>query len=173
MRQPTMTLPLTFCRFFRRIPSLPAPAAATSFIDLVELYAHQQNNRIPILHLYSTPVATTPPQLLHDLNATLKAGFRRPYTSIFYTAENNIQHLQPLKYTLMRQWIHVRPTTVTAVIFLEPADHPLKKEWCRYWHAINDSRSAPPDHFWTDELPEMLCQDASGKIHWPMPSYLA
>lgn len=166
-----MTLPLTFCRFFRRIPAPPASTSATPFPDLVERYtyllADKRNNQTPLLHMYSTP-STVPPQLLHDLNATLKAGFRRPYTSIFYTAENNIQNHQPLEYTLMRQWVHIQPASATAVTFLEPANHPLKKEWGLYWHAINDRRSTPPDNFWTDELPEMLCQDATGKIHFPV-----
>jgi hypothetical protein len=171
-----MTPPLTFCRFFRRIPAPPATATAAPFSDLVERYTHlladKRNNQSPILHMYSTPTVV-PPQLLNDLNATLKTGFRRPYTSIFFTAENNIQHLQPLQYTLMRQWVNIQPTSIAAVTILEPADHPLKKEWGRYWYAINDRRSTPPDNFWTDELPEMLCQDATGKIHWPIPSYLA
>lgn len=167
------TLPLTFARFFRKIPH-PIPqtfATPTPYDELLERYsllqAHKCSNQTPLIHLF--PVQTYPlPDLIQQLDATLFIAYNRPYRHVLYSADNNIQHLQPLPFTLIRQWVS-QPSDrkLSVVTFLEPADHPLNKEWGNYWAAINDRHSTPPAHFWEETPPLMLTQDTRGIIQWP------
>ena len=171
-----MTAQLTFARFFRRF-TYPIPhcyAAPPPYDCLLERYnllqADGRNNQIPILHMFPSDVHPLT-DLIQRLDATLWTAFRRPYTHFLYSADNNLQHLQPLPFTIVRQWVRPNPkhrTTISVATFLEPAGYPLEPPWGKYWTIINSDRSFPPSQFWTTP-PLMLSQDARGILQYPGP----
>lgn len=173
-----MTMPLTFARFFRRIahPIPQSYAPRPTYDCLLERYTYLQaedrSNHAPLLHLF--PVNKHPlPDLIQRLDATLWTAFRRPYSHILYSADNNLQNHQPLPFTLVRQWVYqshwTRPT-ITVATFLEPANHPIEGPWLSYWTAINNSPPTPPSHFWKGSPPLMMSQDARGILQFPGPT---
>jgi len=170
------TVQLTFARFFRRCTH-PIPhcyAAPPPYDCLLERYnllqADGRSNHTPLLHMFPSD-AHPLPDLIQRLDATLWTAFRRPYMHVLYSADNNLQHLQPLPFTIVRQWVHQNPkhrTPISVATFLEPAGYPLQPPWGKYWTAINSNQSTPPPHFWTTP-PLMLAQDASGIFQYPGP----
>jgi len=163
------TLLLTAARVFSRIRH-PVPktfAAPRTYYDLLEFYSLSRPTReIPLMCMF--PIHCDPfPQLIQGLDATLWTAFNRPYHHTLYSAASNLQNLQPLPYTLLRQWIHMTPRTLSVVSFLEPADHPRNRVWSKYWCTINDRHSTPPPAFWSaKKKPLMICQDAAGVLQW-------
>ena len=173
----TSRAPQSFARFFRRIPH-PIPRSFPRVdpkLWLLEWYNDFYSR--PCVNANQTPAVWMTPiknisHAIQEFDATLYTAFRRPYRHILYKATEPYIPDDPSKI-LVRQWIYMRPDKgkLSVVTFMESCDHKDSlptDEWNRYWNAISDRRSEPPLQFWRSGSPPLaLCQDVTGKIHWP------